>query len=214
MDETAMTSPTAEAERPTKPRHVRTVLVLCGLALAPAGDAVAQHRERIDDQLALARVCASEIGFSGAFDECAAIHDVLTRRASRWDTTVAWAARAYSNRVFDRERRDRRAWIAHLRPDGRRPDGWPEMTTVRRGGASRVVRHAPWGAYRDRWLELYEAAGRIVRGEIRSPCRGAVDHWGMRHGVDMERARRAGWTEVECGGTRNAFWRVPRRAEG
>lgn len=214
MDETALTSESSE-ERPTRPRHVRTVLVLCGLALVPGSGASAQQVvERIDDQLALARVCASEIGFGGAPDECAAIHDVLSRRASRWDTSLSWAARTYSNRVFDRDRRDGRAYIAHLRPDGRRPEGWPEVTTVRRGGASRVVRHAPWGAFRERWLGLYEAAGRIVRGEIRSPCRDAVDHWGMRHGVDMERARRAGWLEVDCGPTRNAFWHVPRAQEG
>jgi hypothetical protein len=51
-----------------------------------------------------------------------------------------------------------------------------------------------------------------VRGEIESPCVGRVDHWGMRSGIDWERARRAGWEEVDCGDTRNAFWRVPSRS--
>lgn len=212
MNEILLT-PEPARERSERPRAVRTVLVLCGLALVPGARAGAQH-ERIDDQLALARVCASEIGLSGSALECAAIHDVLARRARRWDTTLAWAARTYSDRVFDRERRDRRAWIAHLRPDGRMPAGWPETTTVRRDGAERVVRHAPWGAFRRRWLRLYGEAGRIVRGEIASPCQASVDHWGMRHGIDMERARRAGWSEVDCGPTRNAFWHVPRRDEG
>lgn len=169
---------------------------------------------RVDAQLALARVCASEIGLSGSPEECAAIHDVLSRRAERWNSSLTWAARAYSNRVFDAERSDTRAWVAHLRPDGGRPDGWPTRVTLRRRGEARVVRHAPWGAYRDRWLALYEAAGRIVRGEIESPCAGRVDHWGMRSGVDWERAQRAGWEEVDCGDTRNAFWRVPERQEG
>jgi hypothetical protein len=190
------------------------VLVLCGLALVPGAEATAQYEPRITDQLALARVCASELGFDGAVEECAAIHQVLTGRARRLETSFRSAARIYSDRVFDRERRDTRAYVAGLRPDGRRPSGWPDLVTVRRGGVSRVVRHAPWGHYRARWLRLYEDAGRIVRGEVTSPCQGEVDHWGMRHGVDMERARRAGWTEVDCGPTNNAFWRVPRRADG
>lgn len=32
----------------------------------------------------------------------------------------------------------------------------------------------------------------------------------MRSGIDHERATRAGWLEVDCGETRNAFWLVPR----
>jgi hypothetical protein len=150
----------------------RVALVLAGgLALVPGGapaEAQPEDRvghspssagaetapERVDAQLALARVCASEIGLSGAPAECAAIHDVLSRRAGRWGSSLTWAARAYSTRVFDRGRQDPRAWIAHLRPDGRAPDGWPEVVAVRRGGQVQQVQHAPWGAYRDRWLRL------------------------------------------------------------
>ncbi|UJR81163.1 Hypothetical protein I5071_32160 [Sandaracinus amylolyticus] len=182
--------------------------------LVSTTERAAARPERVDAQLALARVCASEIGLSGTPEECAAIHDVLTSRARRAGASFTWAARAYSNRVFDRERRDPRAWVAHLRRDGRRPDGWPSVITIRRRGEARVVRHAPWGAYRDRWLALYDAAGRIVRGELMSQCEGPVDHWGMRSGVDWERAQRAGWEEVRCGETRNAFWRVPPRDQG
>jgi hypothetical protein len=199
-------------------RGRRVALVLCGLALlpgaSPSSQARAQRAERITDQLALARVCASEAGLSGTPEECAAIHDVLARKARRWDARLPWAAQAYSSRVFDRDRRDGRAWIAYLRPDGREPSNWPDVVTVRRRGETVSVRHAPWGAFRDRWLTLYEAAGRIVRGEIPSPCAGPVDHWGMRHGIDFERAQRAGWTEVDCGQTRNAFWAIPERGQG
>ena len=197
-----------------------------GLALAQGSTAPAKaqraelanvHRGetslRVDAQLALARICASEIGLTGSSEECAAIHDVLSRRSSRRGNPFMWTARAYSSRVFDPSRRDARAWIAHLRPDGRAPHGWPTHVTVRRGGETHVVRHAPWGAYRARWLTLYETAGRILRGEIDSPCDGVVDHWGMRSGVDLERAQRAGWQEVHCGETRNAFWRVAREAQ-
>lgn len=167
---------------------------------------------RITDQLALARVCASEIGLhwvvpaagatTPAFLECAAIARVLRGRAS----SIRSGAQRYSRRVFDRTRAGRRAWLVHLRPDGRRPLHWPD------------ARVANWSYSRRRWLALYEAAGRIVRGELVDVCASDIDHWGMRSGVDLERAVRFGWTEVDCAAgdavTRNAFWHVPRREEG
>ena len=78
--------------------------------------------------------------------------------------------------VFDLTRRDTRAYVAHLSPDGREPAGWPAFVSTGRG----MVRHAPWSAYRARWLSLYEAAGRIVRGEI---ARSLAAYCG--HGVYM-----------------------------
>lgn len=174
--------------------------------------AVAQSG-RDTDQLALARVCASEVGLRGSHEECAAIADVLRLRASRYEMTLSAMARVYSDRVFDTERRDGRAWLAHLSANGREPAQWPELVTVRRRGEVRVMRHAPWAAYQSDWESLYEAAGRIVSGELRSRCEAPAEHWGMRHGIDMERARRAGWEEVDCGDTRNAFWRTPVRLD-
>lgn len=192
---------------------------LCILALACALAAPPPARAQRDQQpaLALARVCASEIGLTGDPEECAAIYAVLASRAERNGLSVRAMAHAYSTRVFDRDRTDRRAWIAHLRPDGREPAGWPRTVVVGpEGSGPSQVRGGPaWSRYRDRWLALIDAAGAIVRGEIASPCAGPVDHWGARHGVDLERARRAGWTEVECRlssgePTRNAFWNVGR----
>jgi hypothetical protein len=204
-----------DPEAPSRRRARRAALVFCGLALVPT-PSIAEAQavtEYISPQLALARVCASEIGLTGSPEECAAIHSVIRRRADRMGWSFIWAIRAYSTRVFDRERSDPRQWVAHLRADGRQPAGWPTSITVRRRGEARVVRHAPWGAYRERWLTLYRAAGQIVRGEIHPQCQRPVDHWGMRHGVDFERAQRAGWDEVDCGETRNAFWAVPAVAQ-
>lgn len=175
----------------------------------------AAAQDQLTPQLALARVCASELGFDGALEECAAIYAVLVRRGREHyhSADFVYAARTYSNSVFDLERRDGRAYVAHLRPDGREPAGWPAYVSTRRG----MVRHAPWTAYRARWLALYEGAGAVVRGEIPNACAGdAADHWGMRGGVDLERATRAGWIEIDCRRedgtpTRNAFWRVPER---
>lgn len=194
------------------PTRLGFALVVSGMVISapsPTHRARAQQRpERISDQLALARICASEVGFYGDHEECAAIHQVLRRRAERLGFRFITAARAYSGRVFDTDRRDPRAYVAHLRPDGRRPALWPTISVTRRRGQTIVRPHAPWTAFRDRWLALYEAAGRIVRGELASECQTPPDHWGMRGGIDLERARRAGWVEIDCGETANAFWSI------
>jgi hypothetical protein len=191
-------------------------LLLFGLCVATcAPDCRGTSQERIPDQLVLARVCASEVGLQGAPEECAAIHATLVGRAAGpyRGASFAYAAGRYSAGVFDIARRDGRAWVAHLRPDGHEPEGWP--TVITRQGTER--RHAPWHAFRGRWMALYEAAGRVLAGEVTSACGGRVpDHWGMRTGVDWERATRAEWIELECtradgSPTRNAFWRVPER---
>lgn len=175
-------------------RALMTVAIALAIALPPR----AYAQVRVGDQLALARVCASEIGLHAAGTdvhtaECAAIARVLAGRSS----TIASAAARYSGRVFDRDRAGGRAWVVFLDAEGREPAHWP-----------RSVR---WSHFRARWLALYAAAGRIVRGELADTCVEDVDHWGMRSGVDLERAQRFGWTEVDCGATRNAFWRARRR---
>lgn len=159
----------------------------------------AQPLARIDDQLALARVAASEAGLLATEDEIAAIGAVLRARCD--ECSITTVARQYSTRVFDLTRRDSRAWVAFLRADGREPAHWP--------------RAASWSAYRERWLRIYEAAGRVVRGELEHRCTSPVHHWGAPQAgsIDMRRALRAGWVRVDCGATRNAFWRVPAREE-
>lgn len=172
------------------------------------------------DQDALAHVCANEIGLSGAPEECAAIADVLRDRAERNGWTFAEAALRYSTLSFDGDRRDGRAWVAHLRADGARPDVWPDPP------------HVPWNArLRARWLRLRDAAGAVLRADVLSDCDEPPMHWGMRHGIDHERAQRFGWIEVACFvpcapegsgpstgadgaercATRNAFYLVPSR---
>jgi len=171
------------------------------------GPAPALSQERVSDQLALARVGASECGLASCTpDELAAIAAVLRARCP--ECRLATIARQYSARVFDRARRDGRAWVAHLEPDGREPSFWPREVLVR----GELRSHAPWGAYRQRWLDLYELAGRVVEGEVAAQCE--ADHWGCPEGTfgceDHERALRAGWQLVDCGETRNEFWRIPR----
>lgn len=153
---------------------------------------VAAQSRRIPDALALARVCASEGGLLVAEHECAAIAAVLRSRCP--ECSLATSARAYSGRVFDLTRDDPRAWVAHLREDGREPARWSVL--------------ASWSAHRANWLRILEAAERIVRGELTASCE--PHHWGASYGIDLERALRAGWLRVDCGeGVRNLFWRRP-----
>jgi hypothetical protein len=141
-------------------------------------------------QLALAQICASEASVQTETDDCAAIAQVLKRRARVM--SFSQIARRYSTRVFQRDRRDGRRWIAHLTPNGQEPAGWPESL--------------PWSKWQKRWLSLYHHAGRILRDEVPSPCATPPDHWGG--SMDDWRARKAGWRQVDCGRTLNNFWSV------
>ncbi len=141
---------------------------------------------------ALARVCVGEAGFdSTETGDCTAIVLTLRRRAIRRRVSVVRMAELYSTRHFDRDRDDARAWIAGLIYSAERPQAWPE--------------NLRWARYRPRWIAVLRHVRAVLRGEVPDPCP-AADHWGMRHGIDWERAQRAGWREVSCGETRNAFW--------
>ncbi len=178
------------------------------LALAIAlAVSMARADDRIGDQLALARVCASEGGLEATAEECAAIAAVLRSRRCA-GCSLERAARLYSDRVFDLERHDRRAWVAFLRADGRQPRRWPGAIEVRSDdGSTAMVQHARWASFRDRWLALYELAGDVVRGELVHACAEVPRHWGGR--LDRARAERMGLVRIDCGETRNDFYALP-----
>jgi hypothetical protein len=195
---------------------IAALVAVAGLVVVAVPPARAQRLEHVSDELALARICVSEIGFDvgrgddlDARRECAAIASVLRARDEVIDGDLGAAMRAYSSRVFDPTRRDPRAWIAHLRLDGREPAHWPTVVIERApeaDGASRVRPHPPWAAYRALWSGALDTARAVLAGEIDHACAAAPAHWGARYGVDLERARRAGWTEIDCGETGNAFY--------
>lgn len=168
------------------------------LAIAAVGTVVyeppARARPPSVDRAAhdLARICAGEAGIQTETADCAAIHAVLTSRSERMGVGYRTAARWYAGRHLDRSRSDRRRWVAWLRPDTARPMGWPSRLS--------------WSAHRGRWRDLLTLARQIVAGTHKADC--APHHWGDRHG-DLERARKAGWDRLDCGQTRNLFWRVP-----
>lgn len=189
---------------------MRRLAIICAVLAIAVVPARAQRR---DDVRTLAIVCASETGFDGSAEECAAIHGVLSRRADRVGMTFSAFARVYSDRAFDADRRDARAYLPHLRLDGREPMRWPTTSMIAPEGLgpSRVRPHPSWSAYRARWLRLVEGARAVLRGDVEDPCR--ADHWGG--AMDDHRAERAGWVRAECAvETANHFWRVPRREEG
>jgi hypothetical protein len=141
--------------------------------------------------LDLARICVGEAGWQTDSGDCAAIVHLLTRRAGRLGLSVRTMARAYSPRHTG-QRPSRRPWIAQLDPSGVQPAAWPD-------GPS-------WERHRPLWLEVQAHVRAVLAGEVEDPCAGEPDHWGARYGADLRRARAAGWREVDCGGTANAFW--------
>ena len=151
---------------------------------------------------ALARICVAEAGWDTATGDCAAIVALLARRAERLGLRPITMARAYSSRHFDARRTDARRWIADLGLRAHEPRGWPSALDWQ-------------GRYRPAWLATVAHVEALLRagGDVAAPCAGLADHWGAPHGADLRRALRAGWQRLDCGPTRNAFWRVPRRGD-
>jgi len=193
--------------------RMRTFLCASLFASFVAAQPTMARPARLTPQLALAQICASEEGLEEITDGCAAIHQVLLRGAARRGMTYVAYARAYSSAVF--EGTGRRPWLADLNPQGYEPARWPRaIVRRRRDGTNEVVSHPSWSVYRERWLELYAHAGRVVRGEVPAFCAEPPDHFGCppdraRQCRDHEHAMQRGWTLTPCGDTRSEFWLVP-----
>jgi hypothetical protein len=105
---------------------------------------------------------------------------VMLRRAARYHHDVDREARSYCAMYVARHPSARQLAIASTRPEDRSARGRQLRTAL-------------------------EALGSAERAESADPCRGQADAWGDRL-EDARRARRAGWLEVDCGETRDAFW--------
>lgn len=168
---------------------------LLALAYAATLRTAAAQPAPVDEALveALARVAVAESGWDPATGDASAIARVLIRRAARRDLPPLVLVRAYCDLHFDRSRRDPRRWIADLELDAHRPRGWPAGLA--------------WSRYRPLWLAMLEHIRGVLRGEVADPCGGRGDHFGSH--LDDWRARRAGWTRVDCGGvTRTHVWAI------
>jgi len=129
-----------------------------------------------------------------------------------WNTPDGWLAIAHViNKRLERARRrfpkltyrqqlfgyckalssDRR-WLRNLSPTLAEPAGWP--------------REVRWDRHRDKW----KAALRVASSwhGTKDPCPTAI-HWGSTVlESDIANARRHAMVEVDCGDTRNAFYRL------
>ena len=157
----------------------------------------AVHADQTDrDTLALARVCVHESGFMSP-DDCAAIHAVLDRVRERFRIrTIEAAANLYSPRATGRNlpRTALDRWVQQLNHSASKPPAFSHS----------------WELNRPRWLERLEQARRLVLGTEVHQCAQPITHWGAPYGEDLARGIRAGWTQVDCGETRNIFWSTNR----
>lgn len=166
---------------------IRRLIGVVGIIVALTVEACPARAQR-DRGLELAQAAYHEAGASVSADEVAAIHAVIVARCNG-------SARCQMRRFFGR--RTSRAYLLDLSRRLVRPASWPRARFDR-----------------DAWSRLLDIADRVVRGELTDRCSERPAFWGMRHGIDLERALRAGWTRVDCGtGVRNFFW-APRRAQG
>jgi hypothetical protein len=139
-----------------------------------------------DPGLVLARVCVREAGFRAhRTGDCSGIWTVLDR-VGRGD--VIRGAELYAHGT--RDLTGRRPWVPNLGARPGAPSGWPKALD--------------WKGYERDWRALLAYARRLVAERPIIACR--PHHWGDRHG-DRVRAEGAGMSLVNCGATRNLFWR-------
>lgn len=172
-------------------------LVLLLFLLLPRLGAAQERVSR--EQLRLAALCVSESGWDPSLPDCAAIHEVISGIEERTRHSYLGALCAYSGRTCDPDRGDHRRWIANLRADGRKPDGWPG--------------HLSWSAYAPRWQAMLEHAGDVLAGRVESPCRARRPrHWGAPDlESDLVNPRRYGWEQVDCGESARNLYYAPSR---
>lgn len=143
----------------------------------------------------LARMAIGESDWN-ARDQSAVLH-VVARRAARAGVSVEQMSLRYSS-VFAGKPTPRKRWVLAIESSCEQPTAWPK--------------HLRWDRYRARCLATFERVQRFLRGELPDPCRGRANHFGSATiAVDVERAARAGWRRVSCGGAVNAFWARGRR---
>ena len=168
---------------------------LCAL-LAPCAP-VRASSSRESDALLLARICVSEAGFA-AFEsgDAHAIHYTLLGTVEEREVSFRAAARAHSPRATGaRETNDTRlSWVAQLSETGLRPAAWPAPP------------HAPWAAYRERWLDVLARSRELVTWTLEdheepSMCEAPPVTWAAPWHPPSP-----GLVPVACGETRNRFY--------
>ncbi len=132
--------------------------------------------------LVLARICVHEAGWlADKTGDCDGIYQVLKRVGRNNLVRGAWR---YAPRAMLGI--SGRPWVV-------------ELGQIVPSALSRI-----WQRVRNHWSRIMRYAHKLTTGTQRARCR--PDHLGVRTGIDWDRAQRAGWREVDCGNTLNAFW--------
>lgn len=153
-------------------------------------DACSARADQEPAHVTLARTCVSEASWTAIESgDCAAIA-TIARRVGHGD--VALGLRRYARPAHNQNRRDARRWVAFLGNSPGKPEGWPARLSWER--------HAPY------WQRVLDGSRRILDGEIRHRCVEEPWHWGGP--MDHARAVRNRWRRIDCGPTRNEFWRL------
>lgn len=195
-----------QRSEPTLPGCLTIALLAALGVLLVAGAALAQPCPSAPDELVLARLTVHEAGWEAEAD-ARAIYRAIESVAARAGTSWARAACLHSGRALRGE--TSRPWVAELALDGREPAHWPRTRTVCRDGSCRVVEHAPWSAFRDRWLATLELAAFVIGHAAGTYVDCAPETWGSHEDVMGRDGRTPGvvWIDVDCGETHNRFGR-------
>jgi hypothetical protein len=176
------------------------MMAVLSLTAAVCNAQVPEAQWNRETRLWLARGVVAEAGWTSEREHTAMAY-VLRRRwraihRKEPSVTFLMVIRQYMRGLSPNRRPTRRmTWVRSLPEDGvTRPDGWVTGT-----------KGAPWGRYAKHWDRVLSWSMRWQAGRIADPCP-LADHWGAPHGIDLVRARRAGWPSVSCGETANVFY--------
>lgn len=212
-------------------KRLSAVIVVLSVvsALVPVRAQTTDHLPPMTPVLALAALSWSESGLVSRIEaedgtvtwendeDMRAIHAVLLRGSERERVGYLSFARMYARGVVGRARPIERRWLWGLDPSGAEPIGWPSHHWRRRGDRLEREEHAPWSAFRARWLAHYAHAQEVQRLRLDTwaewgPCEAIPDDWGG--AMDRARAERLRLIPVECGPTDNDFYIRPSSAAG
>ncbi|NDC23973.1 MAG: hypothetical protein EBZ49_07570 [Proteobacteria bacterium] len=168
-----------------------------GSGVAESGTEELSGQPDRDIHLALTKICVSEAGFQVRTRDCDLIYEVLRNRSVTGEISMG-IMRAYARKAFDEDREDNRMWIPHLNREFTEPRGWSGNVTV------------PWHTRRDKFIEVYNYVGDLLRRNPGHTCGVRIDHWGAR-GFRRDLHLSRGWRLLDCGKTHNDFWSLPRR---
>jgi hypothetical protein len=185
------------------------LLVLCTAAYATGQSS--RVARGMTPQLALAVLTVSEAGWE-EYPDMLGIHAVILRTQERIQSSYVTAAGSYARRLIGRQGEITRPWLWDLNAQGTAPARWPVDAWVRTSRGAERQPHAPWSAFRERWLRTHERAGEVVALRLDDwaqwgMCERVPDDWGG--SMDIERAMRLGLVPVNCGETKNHFFVRP-----